>query len=175
MIRLVARPLLPLSRQQLVSLSQSSCVSLTDERGGRRGWAWSQIILPRESLALFKSSIRPRVKCRSLGHEFLYLVVLADFLLYKEFGNTMWFSYFRGSRGLLVSYEDKNCAKYHMVFANSSITTELLHLGYWRGKHTVHKSARFGSNSKIIYNCGLRIVNVVILPKIRPYNSIGLG
>jgi hypothetical protein len=47
-------PVSPLSRQQLVSLSQSSCVSpaeLTDVRGGRRRWARSQIIRPRESLS----------------------------------------------------------------------------------------------------------------------------
>jgi hypothetical protein len=47
----------PLSRQQLVSLSQSSCVSprsslLTGYVEGR-GWARSQIIQPRESLALY--------------------------------------------------------------------------------------------------------------------------
>ncbi len=50
----------PFSRQQVVYLSQSSCVSpveLTDERvgGGGGGWARRQIIRPRESLALYKS------------------------------------------------------------------------------------------------------------------------
>ncbi len=59
LIRLLAHPHPPLSRQQVVSLSQSSCVSpveLTDgERGESRGWARSQIIRPRESLALYKS------------------------------------------------------------------------------------------------------------------------
>jgi hypothetical protein len=47
----------PPSRQQVVSLSQSSCVSpveLTNWRG-REWWARSQIIRPRESLALYKS------------------------------------------------------------------------------------------------------------------------
>jgi hypothetical protein len=48
-------PLSPLSCQQVVSLSQSSCVSpayslLT----GRRRWAKSEIIRPRESLILYK-------------------------------------------------------------------------------------------------------------------------
>jgi hypothetical protein len=48
----------PLSRQLLVSLSLSSCVSpveLTDGNVWGRGWARSQIIQPRESLALYKS------------------------------------------------------------------------------------------------------------------------
>jgi hypothetical protein len=57
MIRLLARtPFAPLSRQQLVSLSQSSCVSpieLTDGRGKRR--TRSQIMRRRESLVLYKS------------------------------------------------------------------------------------------------------------------------
>jgi hypothetical protein len=50
----------PLSRQQVVSLSQSTCVVcrrsslLTGEVGGGE-WARSQIIRPRESLALYKS------------------------------------------------------------------------------------------------------------------------
>ncbi len=47
----------PLSRQQVVSLSQSSCVSpieLTDGRGGR-GWGRSQNIRKRECLILYKS------------------------------------------------------------------------------------------------------------------------
>jgi hypothetical protein len=48
----------PLSRQQVVSLSQSSCespVQLTDgRRGGGRRWARSQIVRRRESLALNK-------------------------------------------------------------------------------------------------------------------------
>jgi hypothetical protein len=49
-------PLLP--RQQLVSLSQSSCVSpveLTDGRGGEKGWMWSRSMRPQESLALYKA------------------------------------------------------------------------------------------------------------------------
>ncbi len=52
MIRLLTHPLPPLSREQVVSLSQSSCVSpveLTD--GGAR----SQSIRPREGLVLYKS------------------------------------------------------------------------------------------------------------------------
>ncbi len=47
------------SHQQVVSLSQSSCVSLvklSDGRGGR-GWGRSQIIWQRESLVLYKSFI----------------------------------------------------------------------------------------------------------------------
>jgi hypothetical protein len=46
----------PLSRQQVVSLLQSSCVSpfeLTGGRGGRGGEGGSQIIGPRESLVLY--------------------------------------------------------------------------------------------------------------------------
>ncbi len=45
-----------LSRQQLVSLSHPFCVSpvkLTERRGGR-GWAWSRIVRPQESFALYK-------------------------------------------------------------------------------------------------------------------------
>ena len=37
----------PLNRQQVVSLSQSSCISpveLTEGRGGRRGWGHDQTI-----------------------------------------------------------------------------------------------------------------------------------
>ncbi len=73
---------------------------------GKRRWARSQIIRPRESLALYKSFILsacPRVKCRILGHEFLYLVVLADFLLKRNLATPWGFSYFRGSRGLVKS------------------------------------------------------------------------
>jgi hypothetical protein len=47
---------LPLSREQDVSLSQSSFASpvgLTDGRG--RGWERSQIVTQRESLVLYKS------------------------------------------------------------------------------------------------------------------------
>ncbi len=54
MIRLLTHPLLPLSRQQLVSLPQPSCVSpaeLTGVRGERRRRARSQIIRPRKSLS----------------------------------------------------------------------------------------------------------------------------
>ncbi len=43
--------------EQVVSLSQSSCASpdeLTDCKEGGRGWARSQIMRPRESLALYK-------------------------------------------------------------------------------------------------------------------------
>jgi hypothetical protein len=53
----------PLSRQQLVSLYQSSCVSPVylpegrEWRGRGRGQAWSRIILPQESLAIYKSFI----------------------------------------------------------------------------------------------------------------------
>jgi hypothetical protein len=50
-------PSSPPSRQQLVCLSQSSCVpsvELDNERGGK-GWAWSQIIWPRESMVRYKS------------------------------------------------------------------------------------------------------------------------
>ncbi len=52
-----SQPSSPLSHQQVVSLSHSSCASpveLTDGRGGR-GWWRSQIIRPRESLVLYKS------------------------------------------------------------------------------------------------------------------------
>jgi hypothetical protein len=48
-------PYPPFSRQKLVSLSQSSCVSpveLTDGRGGEPG---AKIIPPRESLVFYKS------------------------------------------------------------------------------------------------------------------------
>ncbi len=58
MIRLLAQPLSPLSRRQVVSLSQASCVAghvYWWEKRRRRGWASSQIIRPRESLALYKS------------------------------------------------------------------------------------------------------------------------
>jgi hypothetical protein len=54
MIRL--RPLLPLSRQHFVPLSQFSSVSPVapaDGRGGRRGQARSQILRPQVSLALY--------------------------------------------------------------------------------------------------------------------------
>jgi hypothetical protein len=47
----------PLSRQQVISLYQSSCVSpvqLTDGRGGGRGGGRSQIIQSRGSLALYQ-------------------------------------------------------------------------------------------------------------------------
>jgi hypothetical protein len=57
MIRLLVHTLRSLSRQKVVSFSQSSCalpVVLTVGRRGR-GWARSQIIRPRESLALHKS------------------------------------------------------------------------------------------------------------------------
>jgi hypothetical protein len=57
------RPPPTLSQQQIVSLTQSSCVSpveLTDGRGGR-GSARSQIIRPRESLALYNTSNTFRV------------------------------------------------------------------------------------------------------------------
>ncbi len=54
MIRLLAYPLPPLSRQQFVSLSPSSCVSPVELERGQGGWARSQIIRPRESLALYK-------------------------------------------------------------------------------------------------------------------------
>ncbi len=60
---LLAYPLAPLSRQQVVSLFQICCVSpvelsdLLTREGGGRGWARSQIIQPRESLALYKSLI----------------------------------------------------------------------------------------------------------------------
>ena len=80
---LLAHPT-PLSRQQLFSLSQSSCVSLVDfpdERGG--GWAWSQIKRPRGILALYTllipSDWRPpktfflalkKMKCK-ISHGFL--------------------------------------------------------------------------------------------------------
>jgi hypothetical protein len=58
MIRLLAHPLPSLSWQQVVSVSQSPCVSpveLTDGRGGEGVCGGSQIIRPRESLALYKS------------------------------------------------------------------------------------------------------------------------
>jgi hypothetical protein len=45
----------PLSRQQIASLTQSSCVSpvlLTDGRGGGVGRAWSRIIRPQETRKL---------------------------------------------------------------------------------------------------------------------------
>jgi hypothetical protein len=47
----------PISRQQVVSLSQSYCVSpiTGDMRGGGGGRARNQIIRPRESLVLYKS------------------------------------------------------------------------------------------------------------------------
>ncbi len=46
---------LPLSRQQLVSLSQPSCVSPVELTERRRGRAWRRIIWPQKSLALYKS------------------------------------------------------------------------------------------------------------------------
>jgi hypothetical protein len=54
MIRFLANPLPPLSRQEVVSLSQSSCVStvgLIDGRRGKEGCARSQIIRVLESHA----------------------------------------------------------------------------------------------------------------------------
>ncbi len=47
----------PLSRQQVLSLSQSSCESPVELTHGRKGggWARNQIRRPRESMALFKS------------------------------------------------------------------------------------------------------------------------
>jgi hypothetical protein len=54
-----------LSCQNVVSLSQSFCVSpveLTDERGGGRGWARSQIKRLRESLALYINSLLSGVR-----------------------------------------------------------------------------------------------------------------
>ncbi len=54
MIRLHAHPFLPLSRQQLFSISQSSCVSRS-AYWGERGWARSRIIRQQESWALYKS------------------------------------------------------------------------------------------------------------------------
>ncbi len=45
-------PFPPLSRQQVVFLSQSSCVSPGE---GRMGWVKSEIIRPRESLVLYRS------------------------------------------------------------------------------------------------------------------------
>jgi len=53
---------LPLPRQQIVSLSQSSCVSpvqLTDGRGGGRG---AEIIRPQESLVLYSINHNARQK-----------------------------------------------------------------------------------------------------------------
>jgi hypothetical protein len=53
-------PLAPLSRLGCLSFSPFLCVAsraYTDGRGGRRGWAWSRIIQPQESLALYKSFI----------------------------------------------------------------------------------------------------------------------
>ncbi len=47
---------LPLSRQQVFSLSQFSCVSPVELMDGReRGWGRSQIQWPRDSLVLYKS------------------------------------------------------------------------------------------------------------------------
>ncbi len=57
MIRLLAHPPPSLSRHQVVTLSQSSCVSQVELTDGRVGGKWSaksQIIRPRESLALYK-------------------------------------------------------------------------------------------------------------------------
>ncbi len=57
MIWFLPSNLLPLSCQQIVSLSQSSCVSpfeLTDGKGGRRGWGRSRSHRRRESLVLYK-------------------------------------------------------------------------------------------------------------------------
>jgi hypothetical protein len=48
---------LPLSHQQVVSLSQASCVSLielTDGREGGSGWVMSHVVRRRESLVLYK-------------------------------------------------------------------------------------------------------------------------
>jgi hypothetical protein len=56
MIRLIAQALLPrLFQQQIVSLSQSSCVSPVELSDGRGEKGVSQIIRPRESLALYTS------------------------------------------------------------------------------------------------------------------------
>jgi hypothetical protein len=76
----------PVSRQQVASLSQSSCVSpveLTDGKGGERGWAWSWIKLPQESLDLYKSFITlwivPNTCCLG-GGGWSYLAVLLKVL-----------------------------------------------------------------------------------------------
>ncbi len=57
MIWLLSHPL-PLSRQQVVSLSQSYCVppvELTDGREGYWGWGRSQIIQRQESMVLYNN------------------------------------------------------------------------------------------------------------------------
>jgi hypothetical protein len=56
-IRPLAHPLPPLSCQQVVSLSLSSCVSPVELADGRGGWTWNQIIRPWESLASIHHSI----------------------------------------------------------------------------------------------------------------------
>ncbi len=48
-IRLLLRPSPPVSRQQVVSLSQSSCVLPVELTDGRRGWVRSLIIRPQQS------------------------------------------------------------------------------------------------------------------------------
>jgi len=57
-IWLLSHPLPALSRQKVVSLSQSSCgttVELTDGKGGKGGGGRSQLIQPRKSLLLYKT------------------------------------------------------------------------------------------------------------------------
>ncbi len=80
MIRVPAHFLPTHSRQQVVSLSQSSCVSpveLTGERGGEGGGARSRIIRPRESLTLY-GVIQYRLVLVVLGMVFLKLTGVFD-------------------------------------------------------------------------------------------------
>ncbi len=55
MIRLLSRPLPPTPREQVVCLSQSSCVSPVELIDGWKGWPRSQIIRRWGSLVLYKS------------------------------------------------------------------------------------------------------------------------
>jgi hypothetical protein len=58
MVRLLAHRHPPPLPSAICSLSQSFCVSLvelTDGGEGGEGWAWSRIIRPQESLALYNS------------------------------------------------------------------------------------------------------------------------
>jgi hypothetical protein len=100
MIELLYPPTSPLSLQQVVSLSQSSCVlpvELTDGRveNGGRGWVRSQTIRLPESLALYKlfSTLCPNPSALKLNSGHILSGV--------TFSLIFFFSFFLGGGGLV--------------------------------------------------------------------------
>jgi hypothetical protein len=73
----------PLSRQQGVSLSQSSCVSLVDPPDSRCGWGWSQIIPYREKAwpSINHSILSWRTPLHLLNVDFFQVSVLLAVLM----------------------------------------------------------------------------------------------